>query len=398
MATPTRVTLEDLARDLAAKLQISEAEACRFLVEACASMRDSLSGGRTVELGDLISLAVSGRPELREDESGGFSAYAPKIRGLAAEPLGALRDALDRSCLSAIYYVARGEGPFKELLSDHFGRRGWQLVHTHNGLEVLSRLERFPPVALVYESNVEGWREVVRELKCNPGTNWVPIVGIYPRGSESVPASKLTVLPDEIVYEPFPFSDFIQTAGAELAERVTASVHDLIELTAELPGTPANVRNAGVMIEEMLFRAGLSEEFARAARSALHEALDNAARHGHRHVECCTITMRMILDPRRLVLAVRDSGEGFDHAAALSAARGRVGVRTTSTDPLARAAAALRSRRGDVREGGIARMLMLVDRVDYNRAGNEVVLTKLLPSGEADTSTNPNAGAKRAVS
>ena len=31
-------------------------------------------------------------------------------------------------------------------------------------------------------------------------------------------------------------------------------------------------------------------------------------------------------------------------------------------------------------EGGIARMLTLVDRVDYNRAGNEVVLTKQRPN------------------
>jgi hypothetical protein len=99
--------------------------------------------------------------------------------------------------------------------------------------------------------------------------------------------------------------------------------------------------------------------------------------------------MRLVLDHRRLVLAVRDSGEGFDHAAAVSAARGRIG--RIGQDPLAKAAAALRSRRGDVSEGGIARMLQLVDRLDYNRTGNEVVLSKYFPRPEADTATNPKA-------
>jgi len=100
----------------------------------------------------------------------------------------------------------------------------------------------------------------------------------------------------------------------------------------------------------------------------------------------------MILDPRRLVLAVRDSGEGFNHAAALSAVRGV--ANRASHDPLARAAAALKSRRGgDPREGGLGRMLKLVDRVEFNRIGNEVVLTKFLPNRDADTSTNPRANA-----
>ena len=58
------------------------------------------------------------------------------------------------------------------------------------------------------------------------------------------------------------------------------------------------------------------------------------------------------------------------------------------------AAAALRCRRGDVSEGGIARMLQLVDRLDYNRTGNEVVLTKHFPRPEADTATNPKGASK----
>ena len=128
----------------------------------------------------------------------------------------------------------------------------------------------------------------------------------------------------------------------------------------------------------MLFRSGLPEVFNRAAGAALAEALDNALRHGHQFVECCTIELRMILDGKRLVMAITDTGHGFDHASTLAAARGS--RRKSGADPLEKAASVLRTRRGDVREGGIARMLKLVDRVDFNRRGNEVVLTKNLPA------------------
>jgi anti-sigma regulatory factor (Ser/Thr protein kinase) len=258
-----------------------------------------------------------------------------------------------------------------------------------DGHEAVGRLDRAPPAALICECSADGWRELVREVKGNPDTNWIPIVGIRANGTEAEVVRHLTVLPDLVVQEPFPFADFVRTAGAEVAERVTAPQHDLRELAVELPGTQTCRREACDLIEEVLFRCNLPEEFCRSAKGALVEALDNAARHGHRHVECCTIELRMILDPRRLVLAVRDSGEGFDHAAALSAVRGV--ANRSSHDPLARAAAALRSRRGDAKEGGLGRMLKLMDRVEYNRVGNEVVLTKFLPVRDADTSTNPRA-------
>jgi len=385
------VNTDELARQLAQRLGVREAEAKHMLGEVCSCLRDSLSAGRPVELGDLVSLSVEGRPELREDESGGFSAYAPNRRALAAAAVGALKAELEKSTQAAIYYVARGQGEFKEVLADHFGRRGWKVVHAKSGHEAMGRLDRAPPAALICELSAEGWREIVRELKGNPDTNWIPVVGIRAKGCEDDVVHELTVLPDLVVEEPFEFADFVRTAAAEIAERVTAAHHDLRELAVEMPGTQTCRRQACNLIEEVLFRCGQPEEFCRAASGALGEALDNAARHGHRHVECCTIELRMILDPRRLVLAVRDSGEGFNHAAALSAVRGI--ANRSSHDPLARAAAALRSRRGDPKEGGLGRMLKLVDRVEFNRIGNEVVLTKFLPNRDADTSTNPRVKA-----
>jgi anti-sigma regulatory factor (Ser/Thr protein kinase) len=240
-------------------------------------------------------------------------------------------------------------------------------------MEVHTRMERNPPAAIIFEGHVEGWRELVRELKCNPVTNWVPVVGIFPESARNEPAEHLVVMPDEIIYEPFDFADFVRTTATELAERVTTPRHDVMELCMQLPGTHRDRKQARAMLREVLFRCDLSEKFNEDACAALGEAIDNAHRHGHQHIECCTIGVRMILDPKRLVLVVRDSGEGFDHAATLAAARGaRVPVGVA-------AGSAPQFRRGDPAQGGIARMFTLVDRLDYNRTGNEVVLTKARP-------------------
>ncbi len=391
MAIKTRVGTRELIGEIARRLDLTPREARAYLKAVCATVRELLREGHTVELGDLLSLSLRGGPEMREDESGGFSAYAPVQRTIAAEPLGGLKDDLDLSCQAAIYYIAHDDGAFKDLLSDHFGRRGWQVLHVRNGMEALSRLDRHPPVACVFEHNAEGWRELVRELKCDPKTNRVPIVGVFPEVAKDEPVDTLTVLPDDILYEPFDFVDFIRTAGSGLADRVASSEHDVTELEVHTPGGKRERREARLMIEETLFRAKLPEGFCRDVGLALKDALDNAYRHGHQNIECCTITVRMILDPHRLVLAIRDTGEGFDHAAAVAAARGSKG-RFGASDPLNRAAAALKTRRGDADEGGLARILDHVSRIDFNRKGNEIVLTKSRPEPntqiDEDTATS----------
>ncbi len=382
MASTTRVSTDAIVRELAQKLRVTPEQASHYLQAVCETLRGFLQQGHEVELGDLLSLAVSGGPELREDESGGFSAYAPAHRGIAATPIGALKSDLDRSCRSSIYYVSRGEGHFTALLSEHFGRRGWQLIQTKNGMEVQTRAERNPPVAIIFESHVEGWRELLRELKCDPKTNWVPVVGIFPSSEADAPAHGLSVRPDEVIHEPFDFAAFIKTAASGLAERVGAPRRDILEIETHLSGSQKDRREARAMVEEVLFRCGLPEKFNRDVGASLGEALDNAYLHGHRSVECCAIETRLLLDPKRVVLSVRDSGKGFDTAAALAAARTRRASRKSgeSKDPLAKAAAALKSRRGDAKDGGIARMLQLMDRVDYNRQGTELVLTKNRPA------------------
>ncbi|MHC4958842.1 MAG: ATP-binding protein [Planctomycetota bacterium] len=381
MATKTRVTADQLARDLARRLDVDEQKAHEILKGFCGALRDHLQAGQVVEVADLFRLAVTGQAELREDESGGFSAYAPTERGLEVEPLGELRTDLEKACNQSVYYVSRGGGDFIGLLQDYFGRRGWQLVHKQNAMEVQTLIARQPPVAVIFEQHVEGWKDLIRELKCDPRTNWVPVVGIFPEMTDPDPVNEIEIRPDEVIREPFDFAEFVHTAGSELAARVMQPDHDVTEIEVHLPGTERCRGDARRLVEEILFRSALPEEWNADAGGALTEALDNAWRHGHQLIDCCTISVHVLLDPRRLVLAVRDSGTGFDHHGTLLSARSR---RHQKRDPLAKAQEALASgtRRGNEREGGITRMLKLVDRVEFNRSGNQVVLTKRRPRPE----------------
>ena len=374
MVIPARITTRDLLVSLEKKTGKPREELTALIDALCVSVREFLEQGSEVELGDLLSLAIEGGPEIRADESGGFSAFAASGKSVAATPIGSLKTSLDRACQAAIYYVSHNVGEFGALLSDHFGRRGWPLVTVGDGNEVHARMEQHPPAALIFESHVEGWQELVRELKCNPLTNRVPVVGVFPASARDEPVERLLVMPDEIVYEPFDFSGFIGTAATELADRVSNRQVDTLELRLQLPGNRRDRKAAHAMVREVLFRCEQDEQFAEDACAAMAEALDNAMRHGHRHIECCTIEMRVLLDPKRLMLVVRDTGDGFDHASVLSAARA-----PSRAGTLAGAVEQLRTRRGDASNGGIARMFDLVDRLDYNRDGNEVVLTKLRP-------------------
>jgi len=384
MTTHSKVTTQDLVRDLAARLRVKPDQAERILGEMCATVREHLQTGGVVELADLFALRMSQQAEIREDESGGFSAYAAGPRQIRAQPIGALKTDLERAADSAIYYVAKRASEFHGLLADYFGRRGWDLVHVRNGLEVHGRLERKPAVALIFESSAEGWQDIVRELKCDPRTNWIPIVGLFPPSVLDQPVPHLLVQPDEIIREPFDFRTFVRTAAAELAGRVTGPPRDVFELEVHLPGGRKERRAARDMVEEILFRHHMPERFANEAGEALHEALDNAVRHGHRMVECCTIVMRVMIDPQRLVMVVRDTGPGFDHASAQMTARSRRRSRSDSGDAsLARAARALgsRSKRKDAGspDTGLTRLHDLVDQVDFNAKGNELYLSKRLP-------------------
>lgn len=367
------VTKERLARDLAVRLQTDPEQAIEMVEQIFATIRRHLRAGNAVEIDDLCSIAVSNQALLREDESGGLAAYAPGPGSLEVTPVGSFKKDLAHLHPTSIYYLGQGNDIFAQMLGEHFGRKGWELSTSDDTPTMLRRLDSDPPVAVVLESKIPGWEDLIREVKCNPLTNGVPVVGIFKPGERESAALRLHVEPDDIIIEPFNIKEFIQTAGVELAARVATPQEDIFELTLALPGHLAERKRARELVEEVLYRNSLPEDFVHRASWALHEALDNAVRYGHCGIECCTIQVRLILDPRRLLLAVRDSGKGYDHSSVLANAREAGNAQRDFTPSVG----AVLPENNAV--GGLARILRDVDRIEFNRNGNEIVITKYRP-------------------
>lgn len=325
MQIKTKLTTGMLVVELARRLNMPTDEVQRLLDETSRVALDHLAAGAEIELGGLrLSLAD------------GIEILGVEVLGDEPLPSG-----------DHVFCVMARDSALREAVRAHYPHA----VLMRDGAEVPARLETNRPDAIVIEGAVAGAPELVRELKCNPATNAIPVIGVYPEEALDAPLSDLAVQPNAALFEPCTVAEIREA----LAAQATAARADVVELEMHLPGTTHAREHACGLVEEVLYRSGLSESFCAAARRALAEALDNAVRHGHRGRLDLPVLVRLFLDGSRLVLAVRDSGDGF--------ARGAV------IDPYSQAAIAP--------EGGIARMIRLVDMVDYNAFGTEVVLTKL---------------------
>lgn len=105
--------------------------------------------------------------------------------------------------------------------------------------------------------------------------------------------------------------------------------------------------------------------------AALNEAIGNAQRHGHKYNSELPIEFRYIHKPDKLVMRATDQGEGFDYRAELRRKKEGSAVEE----------ARARYKAGGYGGLGIMLMLKCVHKVEYNRKGNQVTLTKFL--GEA---------------
>jgi anti-sigma regulatory factor (Ser/Thr protein kinase) len=105
--------------------------------------------------------------------------------------------------------------------------------------------------------------------------------------------------------------------------------------------------------------------------AALNEAVGNAQRHGHKFNPKLAIELRSILKVEKLIMRITDQGEGFDYRAELRRKKEGTAVEE----------ARARYKAGGYGGLGIMLMLKCVHKVEYNRKGNQVTLTKFL--GEA---------------
>ncbi len=124
----------------------------------------------------------------------------------------------------------------------------------------------------------------------------------------------------------------------------------------EIPSVPEETLAVEEAIIEALAQTTLSEPDVFAVRLALDEALANAMKHGNDADPKKKVFIRFRLDDSTITITVRDEGGGFD--------------RSQVPDPTDDANLELPSGRG------LLLMRCYMDSVTFNKAGNEVTMTK----------------------
>lgn len=332
--------------------------AAHVLDRAFTLILSHLKEGRKVELDDFLTLSVL-KPrsaELREEDEDHYHAYAPVSGKLKAVPIGNFAKTLHLGQVATLYFLSKGHDEFSDVLTHHFRKRGWNVVLDEDPGKILSRIDREVPYSILVESSVPGWQDLVRGIKCNRETNGVPILVIHSRDTDPTVLDGLLVQHDETVAEPFDVLDLMKKMEDRLATRVATLDEDMLTLSMALPGDAPFRRHACSLVSETLSRAQIAPDFARSAALALNEILVNAVNHGHGNDYSQAVSVRILLDSRRLLITVRDQGPGFNHTKVL------VETRAKKNDPS--------------KQTGLCRVMRCVDRIEYNKSGNEVVLTK----------------------
>lgn len=142
-------------------------------------------------------------------------------------------------------------------------------------------------------------------------------------------------------------------------QRDFASDNLVIRLQVTLPGDPAQISPAVEQVMQAVADVGCADGHEAEIELALREALANAIRHGSKGDPSKVVHCTVASDPeRRMIIVVRDSGEGFDPS--------------NVPDPLM--GENLFSHHGR----GIYLITRLMDEVRFERGGTEIHMIKRL--------------------
>jgi len=156
----------------------------------------------------------------------------------------------------------------------------------------------------------------------------------------------------------YPMKEIIDSPDALL---IIPTIEPLMEMIYEIAS-------------QFVLASNLPEEDQEGMIFAVQEAVRNAAKYGNEFNPGKLIRFRYARDPYKVVALIEDQGPGFDYKAMLDLAK-EVGRKTEERERYIESGA---------KGSGVLLMLSNVDRVEYNRSGNQVILTKYLVADEEE--------------
>lgn len=375
-----------LIEKIVQKASVTRERAAAAYQAALESIRDHLLKGVEVQLTDFATLSVGERKAkiIRDPKSGQkmiapsrkilqFAAAAPLIRevnnqSISFIPSQDMQDRLAKMKTATILLLVPEYDFFVKTIEYHFNRAGWKVEVATGSREAFDKLERGNTYLILLDAGMPGAQEICERVKCKRDTSLIPLILMYPKGTDTKRPDRFRICGDEQVIQPFEVKNLLTLAETELARSSEEEAIFKQEVTFQLPTEDESIDKANEMAKKLFEASGLTEKDQVALCAAFREALGNAAQHGNKHRRDKPLEVLYLLDNEKITVAVTDSGQGFDHQRYLD--QGKQG----------NVLAAARESHKAGKLGGLGIMLMLkcVDKLEYNDKGNVITLTKYI--------------------
>lgn len=282
------------------------------------------------------------------------------------QPAGAFKEVLAGLRLESVLVVLSHLDRFGEILDYHFSQDGWKTMSTDSVVDAVQKVRAGQTYLIVLDDQVKKYQDLVKYMKFNLETAMIPIIMTRPADYQQGAQKEVEILCDEEVAQPFEIKRFLNLSDAELERSTEEQLLFLQEVHFRIPSTDAAVDKCVDWVDELTLISGINDEGRNAITNAFREAAGNAVRHGNQYEADVPADITYLLDKEKITIIVRDKGKGFDWKTQLEKAKSKSALE------------AARESREAGKVGGLGTKVMLqfMDKVEWNRDGSEIVITK----------------------
>lgn len=301
----------------------------------------------------------------------GLSGRSRDQSALTAEPLPGLLPGSSVGSKSDIVIILAVEKTdrFSEAMAKRLTGNGRRAYVAEGLTGLMDAVKRFGADVVIMDSDVEMGDEIRLWLKTAPERSLISLITIYTQQEDPDQVRTFHICEDELLIEPYEMDSLSNLIAGEITRISMERKYFRHEVSYQFPTQAVYQQQAADFMEKLLSHSGLDETAQMGLVVAFREAVDNASRHGNQSRPAAIISVAYVVDREKVTVTIEDEGPGFDTSMYLE------------TRISGNAVEVARSRHAEGRQGGLGIMLMLksVDKMEYNREGNVIKLTRYLP-------------------
>lgn len=257
---------------------------------------------------------------------------------------------------------------FIKTLEYYFTKAGWKVNIAQNIEDAKHFVNSSRPHLVVLEQQVPNSQSLCEMIKCTLAPPSIPFLTIYPQGIDLKKPTEIRICSDEYLVQPFEIKQLISATELLVKKGLEEETGFKHEVMFQFLTIDDHIEKVQGFCSKLLDKSGLTGESLVSVGTAFREALSNAVQHGNKHRRDKMLEVLYWLDKEKIILAVTDSGPGFDW---------QKYVRPGKAEE-AGAKGSQKHQEGKAGGMGIMLMLRCVDKLEYNEIGNMVTLTKYL--------------------